>query len=106
MRWLPTRRPSLMESAKTGLSEARSWFGGEGKAGERIPVAMPWLGERELERVIDCVRSGWISSLGQYITEFEAEFSEFCGARFGIATTNGTTALHLALVALGIGPGD
>ena len=71
-----------------------------------IPVAEPILGARELELVVDCVKSGWISSLGKYIPMFEQQFSAFCETRYGVATSNGTTALHLALVALGIGPGD
>ena len=70
-----------------------------------IPVAEPVLGEREAELVLDCVRSGWVSSLGRYIQQFEQEFSQFCGTRYGVATSNGTTALHLALVTLGIGAG-
>jgi len=52
------------------------------------------------------VRSGWISSLGGFIPEFEREFAEFCGGRFGIAVCNGTAAVHLALVACGVGQGD
>lgn len=71
-----------------------------------IPVAEPVLGQRELELVTDCVKSGWISSLGKYIPQFEKEFAAFCGAEHGVATSNGTTALHLALAVLGIGPGD
>jgi perosamine synthetase len=71
-----------------------------------IPVAEPLLGQRELDLVTDCVKSGWISSLGRYIPMFEEQFSAFCESKYGVATSNGTTALHLALVALGIGPGD
>jgi len=71
-----------------------------------IPVAAPCLGEKELEYVTDCVRSGWISSLGEYVRRFEQQFAAYCGARHGIATHNGTVALHLALVALGIGADD
>lgn len=71
-----------------------------------IPVAEPVLGARELELVSDCVTSGWISSLGKYIPQFEQEFASFCNATYGIATSNGTTALHLALAVLGVGPGD
>lgn len=72
----------------------------------RIPVAEPAIGEKELEYASDAVRSTWISSKGKYVTEFEEKFSEYCGAKFGIATSSGTTALHLALATLGIGPGD
>lgn len=71
-----------------------------------IPVAEPLLNGKELEYVADCIRSGWVSSLGKYIKEFEELFAAFCGTRYAVAVSNGTTALHLALVALGIGPGD
>ena len=71
-----------------------------------IPVAAPVLGEKELEYVTDCVRSGWVSSLGEYVRRFEREFAAYCGVRHGVATHNGTVALHLVLAALGIGPGD
>ncbi len=71
-----------------------------------IPVAEPSMGEKELEYVTDCVRSGWVSSLGEYVRRFEREFAAYCGARYGVATHNGTVALHLVLAALGIGPGD
>jgi len=72
----------------------------------RIPVASPNLDGRELEYVIEAVRSGWISSRGRYIREFEHGFAEYVGAPHAIAVSNGTVALHLALVAHGIGPGD
>ncbi len=71
-----------------------------------IPVYTPWLGDREAEYVLEAVQSGWISSLGKYVVQFEEEFARFCGAKYGVATSNGTTALHLALHALGLGPGD
>jgi perosamine synthetase len=71
-----------------------------------IPVSEPELGEEELANVVTAVRSGWISSLGEFVVEFENEFATYCGARHGIATSNGTTALHLALAAAGVGPGD
>ncbi|MEA3488882.1 MAG: DegT/DnrJ/EryC1/StrS family aminotransferase [Candidatus Omnitrophota bacterium] len=71
-----------------------------------IPVNEPLLGKKELDNVMDCVRSGWISSKGDYITKFEEEFARFCGLRYGISTTSGTTAIHLALAALDIKKGD
>ncbi len=71
-----------------------------------IPVYEPILGVREEEYVLDAVRSGWISSLGKYIPQFEESFAAFCGTRFGVTASNGTTALHLATHALGLGPGD
>jgi len=72
----------------------------------RIPVAAPVLGEEELANVVAAVRSGWISSLGSFIGEFETEFAAFCGAAHGIAVASGTVALHLALAAAGVGRDD
>jgi perosamine synthetase len=71
-----------------------------------IPVYEPWLGELEEKLLLDTLRSTWISSNGKYIRQFEEQFAGFCGSAHGISTSNGTTALHLALHALGIGPGD
>ena len=71
-----------------------------------IPVAEPVLGEEEIANVVEALRSGWISSLGAFIGEFERAFAAYCGARNGIAVCNGTAALHLALAAAGVGPGD
>jgi perosamine synthetase len=71
-----------------------------------IPVYEPSLGQLEEDLVLDAVRSGWISSQGKYIQEFERKFASFCGVREGVAVSNGTVALHLALHSLGIGTGD
>ena len=71
-----------------------------------IPVAGPCLGEEELSNVIEAVKSGWISSKGKFIEEFEQKFASYCNRKYGVATSNGTVALHLALKALGIGKGD
>jgi perosamine synthetase len=73
---------------------------------EHLPVAAPMFVGNEREYVLDCIDSSWISSTGQYIGRFEEAFARFCGVRHAVACSNGTTALHLALVALGIGPGD
>ncbi|MDG1458324.1 MAG: DegT/DnrJ/EryC1/StrS family aminotransferase, partial [Pseudoprimorskyibacter sp.] len=67
------------------------------------PVSMPLLAGRELEYVTDAVQSGWVSSLGAYVNRFEQEFAAFCGVEHAICVTNGTVALHLAMVAQGIG---
>jgi len=72
----------------------------------RIPVAEPEIGEEELQNVIEAVKSGWVSSKGPFIGEFERSFSSYINVRHGVATSNGTTALHLALAALEIGKGD
>jgi len=72
----------------------------------KIFIAEPKLNGKELEYVTNCIETNWISSKGSYVTEFEDKFSEYCGAKYGIATSSGTTALHLALAALGVKRGD
>ena len=67
---------------------------------------MPSIGELELANVVDAVKSGWVSSLGRYVTEFEEKFAAFCGTKHAVACTYGTVAIHLVLHALGIGEGD
>src|SRR4051812_17642185 len=71
-----------------------------------IPVCEPFLNGSELDYVLDAVKTTWISSSGKYLKDFETGFSSYIGVQHGIGTTNGTTALHLALVAAGIKPGD
>lgn len=80
--------------------------GSDGRAKELIPVAAPSIGEKEIAFVTEAIKSGWVSSKGKYIELFEKEFALFCGSSHGSTTANGTVALHLALLALGIGPGD
>jgi perosamine synthetase len=72
----------------------------------RIPIAEPQLGDEELRNVTEAIQGGWISSKGAFIEEFENNFSAYIGAKHGVSTSNGTAALHLALIALGIGKGD
>ncbi len=71
-----------------------------------IPVNRPRLEGREVEYVQDCLRSGWISSEGPYVERFEAAMAAACGRRFGVAMSNGSVALDLAVAALDLGPGD
>ena len=71
-----------------------------------LPISRPDVDDLELKYIEDCVKSGWVSSAGEYVTRFEKLNSEYYGTEFGVAVSNGTVALHLALVALGIGPGD
>jgi perosamine synthetase len=71
-----------------------------------IPVAEPVLRGRERDYVLECLESGWISGSGRFVTEFESQFASFCGVQHAIAVANGTVALHVALAALGVGPGD
>jgi len=71
-----------------------------------IPVNEPLLSERDLEYVSECVRTGWISSAGRFIDEFEEKWATYCGRRYGIAVSNGTTALQVAVRCLDLEPGD
>lgn len=71
-----------------------------------IPVCEPLLAGNELKYVTEAVRTGWISSSGKYVKEFEKQYAAYCGCEYGVAVCNGTIALHLAMLALGIGKGD
>ena len=71
-----------------------------------IPVAEPVFLGNEKAYVMDCLESTWISSAGKYVEHFEAAFSQFCAVQHAISCCNGTAALHLALLALGVGSGD
>lgn len=71
-----------------------------------LPVCEPLLNGNELKYVTDAMATGWISSAGKYVAAFEEAFAGYCGTKHGIAVCNGTVALHLALVALGISKGD
>lgn len=71
-----------------------------------IPISQPSITQKEIDFVTDAVKSGWVSSLGKYIDRFETEFAAFCGVKHAVSTANGTVAIHLALVALGIKEGD
>ncbi len=71
-----------------------------------IPVSEPWLSEAELSNVNAAVRSGWISSAGEFIDRFERDWAAYCGRAHGVAVSNGTTALQLAVRALDLQPGD
>jgi perosamine synthetase len=70
-----------------------------------IPWAKPYLGEKEKEYLIKAFSSTWISG-GEFVDKFESDFSSIIGGKYTVTTSNGTTALHLALLAAGTGPGD
>lgn len=72
----------------------------------KIPLAVPDLTSFEEEYVMNAIRSTWISSTGEYVQRFEKLFAELCGTRTAIGVCNGTVALHLALLALDVRPGD
>jgi perosamine synthetase len=71
-----------------------------------IHIASPDLSGNEKRYVNECLDSTWISSAGRFIADFERSFADACGTRHAVGTNNGTTALHLILAALNIGPGD
>ena len=67
-----------------------------------IPVAEPDLGQKELDNIIKVVKSGWISSKGEFVREFEQQFAKYCEVSYGVSVCNGTAALHLALETLNV----
>src|SRR5882757_5134555 len=71
----------------------------------KIPIASPWVGEEEIEAAARPLRSGWLTQ-GPEVAAFEREFAAYVGAPHACAVSNCTTALHLALHVLGVGPGD
>ncbi|MGD2178648.1 MAG: DegT/DnrJ/EryC1/StrS family aminotransferase [Anaerolineae bacterium] len=71
-----------------------------------IPLSEPALDGNELDYISDCVLSGWVSSKGPYVQRFESAMADFVALKHAVAVSSGTHALHLALLALGVGPGD
>ena len=71
-----------------------------------IPIYQPNLSGNEKKYVLECLDSTWISSRGRFIADFEHGFAAYTGAKYATTVSNGTVALHLALIALGVGPGD
>src|SRR5215471_14732418 len=71
-----------------------------------IPVYSSWISDEDVEAVKRVAAEGWISSTGPEVQRFENDFADYIGADYAVSTSNGTTALHLALTGLGIGPGD
>lgn len=71
-----------------------------------IPVSEPIIGPNAKRYILDCLTTGWVSSKGAYVDRFEKKFADFVGTKHAVAVSSGTSALHLALAALGIGPGD
>ena len=71
-----------------------------------IPVSEPLVGETEISNVLDCMKTGWISSAGRYIEDFESRWAAYCGMDHGVAVSNGTVALEVAIRCLDLEPGD
>ncbi|MGG0655031.1 LegC family aminotransferase [Rummeliibacillus pycnus] len=75
-------------------------------AKEFIPLHEPTFNEKELEYVTDCVKSGWVSSVGKYVSQFEEDLAKLTGVKRAVAVVNGTAALHIALKVAGVQPND
>ena len=73
---------------------------------EKIRVAGPWITQKEVDYVIDAVRNAWYANANMYHERFEKAFTDYLGVRFAISLPSCTSAIHLSLLALGIGPGD
>jgi len=71
-----------------------------------IQVSEPLIGATEIKYVNECLRTGWISSAGRFIEEFEQKWAEYCGMKYGVAMSNGTTALQVAVGCIDLQPGD
>lgn len=74
-------------------------------SGRVIPYGQQWIDDEDLAAVTEVLRSDWLTQ-GPRVAEFEARIAEYCGATYGVAVSSGTAALHAAIVAAGIGPGD
>ncbi len=77
-----------------------------GAAPRPVVLHEPEFGDNEQRYVADCITSGWVSSAGKYLDQFEARIAEFTGARHAIVVSSGTAALHAALLIAGVTPGD
>jgi perosamine synthetase len=75
-------------------------------AGKFIPVYEPYITQQEIDYVVNAIKSGWVSSLGDYLSQFESKFAQYVGTQYALTVVNGTSALHLALVSLGIKAND
>jgi perosamine synthetase len=106
------RPPAPVRLTEAELAPIRALIPGpepvlaERSGGEVLRVAQALLDGNELRYVSECVKTGWVSSAGSFVGRFEAAMAQAAGCRHGIACSSGTTALHLALAAAGVGPGD
>jgi perosamine synthetase len=101
-------RAHIIPGAEPPLTVTSNTIGPDGNVskGRIIPVCEPRLDGNEEKYLMQAVRTNWISSAGPFVNKFEALFAEKVGAQHGVACSSGTTALHLALHALGVGRGD
>ena len=73
---------------------------------EVLPLHPPYFDNREIELTTECIKSTFVSSVGQFVVDFENKIAEFCGVKRAVACVNGTNALHLCMIVAGIKPGD
>jgi len=78
----------------------------QGLTMERIPIAGPWITQKEIDYVTDAVANAWFGNANIYHERFEKAFAEYIGVRYAITLPSCTSAIHLSLLALGVGPGD
>src|SRR2546428_9758953 len=71
-----------------------------------IPLDEPIVGKEEIKYLTECIESGWISWQGKFVSKFELDFAQYCGAKYAVSTCNGTAALIVGLQSLDIGAGD
>lgn len=71
-----------------------------------VALHEPTFNEKEIEYVTDCVKTGWVSSVGSYVTRFEEDLAKFMGVKRAVAVVNGTAALHIALKIVGVKAND
>ena len=76
------------------------------KIAERIPIAGPWITQKEIDYVTDAVANAWYANHDMYHVRFEEAFGSYVGRKYAISLPSCTSALHLALLSLGLGPGD
>lgn len=77
-----------------------------GPADSFIPLHVPEFLGAERDLLNDCIDTGWVSSVGRYVDQFEKDVAAACGAAYGVALVNGTAALELAMKLVGVSPGD
>jgi perosamine synthetase len=100
--WSKPMAPSIASKTTERFVSALRAVTGGAAGGLHEPV----FAGNEKKYLADCIDTGFVSSVGEYVTRFEQELARFTGAGRAVAVTNGTTALHLALVALGVKPGN
>ena len=76
------------------------------KSKDLIPLSEPLISGNEWKYIKDCLDTGWVSTVGAYVTRFEEAIADYIGAKYAVATVNGTSALHVSLIACGVQPDD